>query len=47
MITLLLVWTILLAGLLLGEASDRLWPEGLDKLCRWLIGKEWNEEWSE
>lgn len=47
MITLLLAWTILLAGLLLGEAADRLWPERMDKLCRRLIGKEWNKEWRE
>lgn len=39
MITLLLVWTILLSGLLLGEAADRLRPAWMDKLCRRLIGK--------
>lgn len=47
MITLLLAWAATAAGLLLGEAADRLWPARMDKLCRRLIGKEWNKTWRE
>ena len=47
MTALLLVWTILLSGLLLGEAAGWLWPERMDKLCRRLIGKEWDKAWRE
>lgn len=45
MTTLLLVWAATAAGLLLGEAADRLWPARMDKLCRRLIGKEWDKTW--
>ncbi len=47
MTTLLLVWAATAAGLLLGEAADRLWPARTDKLCRRLIGRAWDEAWKE